>query len=186
MAVSIDLRVDAKRALRQLRRIRRKSIPFAQRQAMNDGAKALRTALIKQWRTDMDERRRSFPGQVLKVRRAFVSASQFKPARVVSIGADDLLRLQIRGGTRRPRGRALFVRGTPRKQRKSPKDFRAGKYVFVRRKRGNDKYKGVLESSVRIPRRYRIGLAVRRVQRIMPRLARRAINKELRRAQARG
>ena len=186
MAVSLTVRVDARRALRRLRRVRRKAVPFAQRDIMNEGAKALKLALEKQWRRDMDARRKAFPRTVLRVRRAYVGRGTFRPARVVNVAADELLRDQIEGGVRTPtHGRSLFVRATRRKQRKQPRDFRAGRYVFRARKRGGDRYLGVLSRRARIPRRWKVRVAVRRVARVLPRIARRVVAAEVRKARGR-
>ena len=184
MAVRVSASVDIKRSIRQLQSVRVKGVFAAQKAIMTKGSDLMLASLLRQWRSDMVVRKRSFPKQVLRRRRAnvdFKTGRIRRVGRVLSIGADDLLRLQIKGGTRRPRGRALFVRENTR--RRAPRDgtFRAGPYVFRKLKR-KDKYLGVLADFAIIKRRWRIGHAVRRVERVMPRVALREVQRELRSA----
>ena len=187
MADFITVNVNADPAYRLLRRLRRKSIRFAAKAAMDEGAKLLREALIRQWRVDMEPLRRSFPGTVLKARRSFVGQGKFKPARVLSIAANELLKDQIKGGTRTPtRGRALLVRATKRKPRTRVRTYTAGGFVWQARKRGGNKYLGVLKGSTKIPRRYRVRKAVKRIERVFPRIVRKHLRRELRKARLGG
>ena len=110
-------------------------------------------------------RRRTFPRNVLRVGKSYVRQGIVaRPSRVFSIAADELLEDQIRGGTRRPTGghRRLLV---PENKRRRPRKniYRADKYLFAARKRGPSKYVGTLERKVRIPRRFDLERALRRV-----------------------
>lgn len=187
--VQVTLTTNAKQAVRRLKSIRRKGVFAAERKIMDQGAALTLTALVAQWRRDFDVQRRSFPKQVLRARRSYVSFQTGvvrRPGRVVSIAADELLDLQIRGGVRRPQeARALFIRATKRRPRKGARTYRAGRYIWQDRKRGGDKYLGLLAPQARINRAWRIDIAVRRVERAMPRLAERIVDAELRSAIAR-
>lgn len=186
MPVRVSVDVQARRAVRQLARVRTKGVFAAQRATMTAGAALLLTALQRQWEADMAPRRRSFPRSVLRKHKAFVdfkTGHVKRPARVVSIAADDLLRLQIRGGLRLPKkGRSLLVPATRR--RSKAQLYRAGDYLFRPLKR-KDRYAGVLVRSARIPRRWRVAQAVRRVERLLPRVALRELRRELRSALSR-
>lgn len=187
MAVRVRLNTNGDEVKRDLKRIRRKGVFAGEQQIMSEGAKLLVLALRKQWRSDMDSKKKSFPGTVLRRYKAYVNfrtGGLVRPARVVNTAGDRLLRLQIKGGTKKPRGKALLI-PPGKRPRKDPKRHSAGKYLWAQRKRTKDKYVGVLQTTARIPRRWNVAAAVRRVDRLMPRVARRIFRKELAAAQAR-
>ena len=99
---------------------------------------------------------------------------------IESGGINDILRDQLQGRTRRPKkSRALSVPDRGRRPRKSNKRFSAGGYVFDRRKRGNDKYVGVLKDSVKIPKRFSLSRPLAVTARQLPILLRRHLEREL-------
>ena len=81
----------------------------------------------------------------------------------MNIAADDVLRLQMQGGTKTARGSALGVPASdaPRRSKKTP--FRAGKYLFLPRK-GKDRYVGSLAKSVEVPRKFDLDRALRQIR----------------------
>ena len=181
MAVRIRIDSNARAVKRELRRLRRKGVFAAEKSMMDTGAVLLRKSLERQWQADMSPKKKSFPRTVLRSAKSFVNfrTGRLKsPARVFNVAADDLLRLQIRGGTRKAKGRALLIPPGGKRPRKG-KRHSAGRFLWATRKRGPDRYIGVLEKSARIPRRWNIRAAIRRVERVMPRVARRALVKEL-------
>lgn len=191
----IEMTADIRGLTRELRRIRRKSVPFALKRATDDVARQVagtKGLLQKEWNRTFNERRRTFPGVFIRVRRAFVSRGRVtKPSRVISTGpaaTEEILLDQIKGRTRRPkRSRALLIpnRVRGRKPRKSPRRYRAGKYLF-QAQRGKNKYVGALESSVQIPRRFDLEKVVRQAQRQLPAALRRSLQSELAKARSRG
>ena len=140
-------------------------------------------------------RRKSFPGSILRVRRARVDTNRgriSKPSRVINVdqGAfNDILNDQLRGRKRRPKGSRAFLvpvrTAKGRKIRKTPRRYRAGKYVFEGRKRGPNIYVGSLEDSVDIPKRFSLRRPLTVIRRQMPRLMRKHLNRELARARRR-
>ena len=188
--VRVDVRV--KSAIRELRRIRRKSVPFAIKAATDEvgrhmaGGKGL---IQREWNRTFEVRRRTFPGSVIKVRRAFVTAGRVsKPTRVVSIAADELLRDQLRGGVRTPEsGRSLYIPEKVRRSRRKLKNtYRADRYIFQKRKRGPGKYVAVLSPRAKIPKRFSLVRPIRVAERILPRVLERALRKEIAKQRARG
>ena len=185
----IEVRADIERFERDLRRIRRRSIPFALKRATDDAGRRLvgPNGLIQRaWNRVFNTKRKGFPGRVLRVRRAFVNRSRGRISRYTKVynlesgGIDDILRDQLEGRTRRPKkSRALLVPASGRRPRKSTKRFTADGYVFDRRKRGGDKYVGVLKDSVDIPKRFSLRRPLAVVSRQLPILLRRHLQREL-------
>lgn len=96
----ITLTANTRRAMRQLQRIRRR-IPFAAKRAMDHTAQQLakRGGLIQQeWARSFTVRKRSFPANVLRVRKARVQRGRVRPAQVVNVAAGRLLAERLRGG----------------------------------------------------------------------------------------
>ena len=173
----------------QLARIRKAAVFASEKQAMDAGARLLKAALGRQWRRDgFTVRRKTFPDSVLKVHKSYINFATggiVRPARVVNTGADRILRLQIQGGIKHPQGKALVipVKPTGRKTKTRPANlYRAGDELFVPRKRGKDKYWGTLAKSAKVPRKWRIRLAVARVEKRLPRITEGFLRKELREA----
>ena len=103
----MEIRVDINRAgFDELLRLRPKALAIAWDRSKRDAAKALRRALVTQWRRDMYvTKRKGFPDQVL---RTTAKSSPHTPtsvnlrdARVYNKFADNALRAQIKGATRR-------------------------------------------------------------------------------------
>ena len=187
-AVRITLDSNARKIKRELLRIRRKAVFAAEKITMDDGIKLLYGFLVKEWARAMNARKTSFPRQVLRRQKSFVdfkSGELKRPARVRNTGADTLLRLQIEGGTRRPEGRALLITPQGKRPRKNIKTYTAGGYLFQRGKRIGSRYLGVFKQRARIPKRWRIERAIRRTEKVLPRVARRALARELARVRSR-
>ena len=182
MAIQVRLTSNAKQVKRALKRIRRHRVFNAERQIMDAGANLAKQAFSKEWRATFDEKRRTFPRAVLRVRKSYVNFSTgriVRPGLLRNIGANDILLLQIRGGVRRPKGQWLLV---PQKkgQRKPRRTYLRGQAVMKQLKRGDQLY-GVLTKQARIPRRFSIRAVERRVERVLPRIAERILRAELRR-----
>ena len=189
MPVDVSVRGD-KRLVRTLRRIRARSVPFAQKKATDRAGRLLIQAIQREWNRVFDARRKTFPRSVLRVQRARVTGERVgKPTRVVNIAADALLSDQLRGGTRTPtKGRFLFVPADKRRRRsRTAVTFVTDdqKLVFQYRKTGNDRYIGVLKRKVKIPRRFTLRKPLQRIQRLLPRLLDQELRKEIRAQEAR-
>ena len=191
IALSVDLRGRGDRrvkdARRLLLRVRRRGVSFATKATLDSLARLLREALHRQYKRDMKGRRKTFPRAVLRARRSLVNRDGVvvRPARVVNIAANEVLRRNIRGGLRRARGGRLFIPASWKPRRTSRK--RAGEYedkgkIWQSRRRGPDKFVATLARQARYKPRWRIRAAVRRVSRLAPRVAARELERELRRA----
>ena len=194
----IEMTADIDRLQRELAYIRYRSVPFAIKAATDEAGRLFagrNGAVQREWNRVFNVRRKNFPGGILRVRKAFVDRARgriSKPTRVVNIDKgsfEDILNDQLRGRRRRPKGSRAFVvpvrtaRG--RKIRKGPRRYRAGKYLFERRSRGPNIYVGVLADSVKIPKRFTLTKPLARIRRIMPRLLRKHLRRELAAARAR-
>ena len=194
MAVEITLTNNGKDVRRQLKRIRAKSVHFAEKRMMETGGGVLKRELIRQWDTDMGKKRKAplrgnFPS--LLVSKAFSSPTRYKPAVVKSNQRvdDRILTRQIKGGIKKPKGKNLLVPDEPTEKRQKPRPkgvYKAGKHLFIARK-GSDKgqYYATLAPTANVPKRWNIHAAVRRTEKRMPRLAERILKQELREAQRR-
>lgn len=190
IALSIDTR-SVKKLKRKLRRASRTGVARALTRAANTGGRLAIDELQKQWNRDMKVRRRSFPRRVLKLRKARFTRRRQYAARVLSVGADELLRDQIKGGVRIPtrtENLAIPTGGTTPRQlraamRRGATVALADGRIMRRTPTGRlGKQLGVLRPRARIPRRWRIRLAVRRVRAALPGIAARALRGELARA----
>ena len=159
-------------------------MPFAIKKASDQAGVALVAAFNAEWRKKLKQKRTTFPKRVLRVLRARVTGEHIsRNTRVVSVGGDEVLSLQIRGGTKRPRGKALLVppSSSRRKPRKGQKRYSAGKYLFKPNKgRRKDAYVGHLESTVHVKRRFSERRILERTRVILPRLVRSELRKETR------
>ena len=136
MAVRVRLNTNGDEVKRDLKRIRRKGVFAAEKQIMDTGAVLLKQALEKQWRSDMDVKKRSFPSRIIRTTKAFVNfrtGGLVRPARVINVAGDRLLRLQIKGGIKKPRGKALLIPPGKRPPKARRKRHSAGKYLFENR-----------------------------------------------------
>ena len=166
--------------------VRSKAVPFAMKAALDLIAADLRMELARQWHRDLPDarRKRTFPKNVIRVRKAFVNRQGLvvKPARVVSVKGNDVIRLQRRGGVRKPHGKALFIPGGGRRQvRRNRKNYRAGEYLF-RHARGGDRYLAVFAKSAKYRPRFNPRSALARTARKAPRIAAREFDRELEKA----
>ena len=192
----IEMSADIRRLERELRRIRRKSVPFALKRATDDVGKRVagtKGILQEEWNRVFNERRKTFPGVFIRVRRAFVTNGRVtKHTRVISKGPnsiEEILLDQIKGRVRTPKqSRSLVVPDSTkgRRRRRSHRRYRAGDYLFRSLKRGKDRYVGKLERSIKIPRRFHLDRVVRRARRMLPAALTRALRSELAKARARG
>ena len=191
----IEITADIRKLERDLARIRRRAIPFALKRATDETGQRLagsKGIIQREWNRAFSPRRKTFPGAIIRVRRAFVDRARgriSRPTRVINLesgGINDILRDQLEGRTRRPKkSRALLVPEGGRRPRKSARRFVAGGYVFDKRKRGKDKYVGVLVDKAVIPRRFRLRRPLAVARRLMPRLLRKHLRRELAAAERR-
>ena len=171
-----------KKALRKLRRLRRKAVPFAIKKASDQAGRLLVTSFVQEWRRVFEVRRKTFPRSVLRVIKAGVSGERVvRNTRVISFAAHDTLVTQLLGGVRKPQRSKTFAIpvGRPR-VRRNPRNYVSGKYIFQARKTGKDKLVGHFEDAVKIIRRFNERRVLNRVQRAMPRLLREAVREETR------
>lgn len=179
--VAINVKSDVRKLSRRLNRIQRQQLPFATSLAINKTLARARQIVHDEWQkqyADSPRRKKSFPKQVLRWRR---STKQRLVGVLMNVAADDVLRLQMRGGTKTARGSALRVPASnaPRRSKKVP--FRAGKYLFLPRK-GKDRYVGTLEKSVEVPRKFNLDRALRQIRQAFREELDKAIAKALRTA----
>ena len=183
MAIALRLTSDAKRTKRALSRIRKHRVHNAQRKIMDEGGKLAKQAFVREWNAVFDERKRSFPRAVLRVRKSYVNFTTgrvVRPTVLRNIHANDLLRLQLRGGTRKPKGEWLLV-PLKKGQRRPRRRYVRGQAVVKYLKRGPDTVYGILVKRAHIRRRFSIRTVERRVERVLPRVAERILRAELRR-----
>lgn len=183
VAIQVRLTSNAKAVKRSLKRIRRHRVFNAERQIMDAGANLAKQAFIREWNAVFDERRRTFPRSVLRIRKShinFTTGGNVRPALLKNIGANDLLRLQLRGGVRKPQGEWLLV-PFKKGQRKPRRSYIAGNFVVKSLKSGRNTVYGVLTKRAQIPKRFSIRAVERRVERVLPRVAERILRRELRR-----
>ena len=186
------LRIDVEgvqRALRELRRIRAKSIPFALKAAADQTAMFGKREIQREWSRVLNARRSTFPRGVLRVSRSRFGRVD-KPARLYNTEAGEkILRLQLRGGTRRPEdGKYLLIPVFRNRRKRRTNAYAAGeqgrRLLFASRK-GPDVYIGALRRSVRVPRRFSLSPVLAKMDRIGHAHLLRAVRRELRRARAR-
>ena len=177
--------------MRTLRRLRRKSVPYSIKTASDNAAKLMVKAFIREWNRSFQVKRRTFPRQVLRIRRARVSGDHISQnTRVVSVREHDIFRKQFEGGVQRPRGgaRAFLIPVGPkrrRRRREVVKTYKAGKYIFEYKPGEDDRLLAHFAGSIRLPRRFSERRVFERVDRVMPRLLRQAVRKEIRAVLAR-
>ena len=188
----ITVRVrGGKRALRTLRRLRKKSVPFGIKNASDNAGKLLVKGFDQEWKRAFQVKRRTFPRQVLSVRRARVSGGRVSQnTRVVSRRKHDIFDKQLIAGTRRPPGgnKAFLIPVGPkrrRRRREVVKTYKAGKYIFESKPGQKDLLLAHFADTIRIPRRFSERRVFERINRIMPRLLRQAVRKEIRAVLAR-
>ena len=187
----IDLRIDLvgkggspiRNPRNLLERVRKRAVPFAMKAALDMIAADLKLQLVRQWKRDLPRtrRRRTFPRNVIRVRKAFVNKQGLvvRPARVVSVAGNDVIRLQMRGGIRKPHGKALFIPGGGKRSvRRSDKNYKAGQYLF-KHMRSGDRYLAVFAKSAKYRPRFNPMPALNRTARKAPGIAARRFEKEL-------
>ena len=181
----VDLRIDLvgrsgnpiRNPRTVLERVRRKAVPFAMKAALDMIAADLKVELVRQWQRDLPDarRKRTFPKNVIRVRRSFVSRQGLvtRPARVFSAAGNDVIRLQTRGGIRKPHGRSLFIPSSGRRVRKGDRNYRAGPYLFryTKRTKGDGTYAAVFAKRAKYRPRYKVRAALARTARKAPRIA---------------
>ena len=189
MPVRLSVAIDAKRTRRYLRFVGPKAVAFATKKTLDDAGELLRRDLQRSWLKAMKRaRRRNFPKVVLRLNRSRVvpRVNITIPAVIVSIAADEILETQQRGGVRRSKsGKRMFVPAPGRRSKKIPPTaYRIGNALFTGKR--NKKYVGALVDKVVLKSgNWDIKPSIYRTRRALPRLMRRAIVRELRRASAR-
>ena len=181
--IELKLTSNAKEVRRKLKRIRRHRVFLAEKKTMDAGAKLAKEAFVKEWRRAFDVKKPTFPGTVLRIRKSHVSFNTGvlnRPARLINVGAGKVLLLQMQGGTRKPRGRALLVPVASKRKPRNP-TFRRGKAIVISMPRSERLY-AVLARQVRIPRRFSLSRVERRVERAMLRVGERILRRELARS----
>ena len=152
--MNVTIEINTTQFKRQFRRLKNSSFAFGIKNASDRAGRFFIKSLQREWNRKMDVKRRSFPRSVMRVKRALVNASAgivVRPTEVRNIAADEALRAQIFGATRRPDKSRAFVVPTGRSRRISRrlKTFTAGKYIFAYNSRG-DRLVGTLEPRIRV------------------------------------
>ena len=181
MPVGITITADARATIATLRVFRERAVPFGVKKGLDDAGFFLKERISEQWGKQMDARRKSFPRSVLRVRRAKVVPGGVTTSRVYNASADEALRAQTRGATRRPaKSRFFYVPAGGRRSRKVPPNaFVSNNAVFVRQKRGL-KWVGTMAADIRVPAQFSIAPAVRRARHYAPKAVEKALREELR------
>ena len=141
----VKAEIKTKAVERAMLDVVRNQIPFALSGSINDAMFRGRRFAVAHWARSFPNRRnRRFPGVVLRVRKA--SKRKLRGVLLDSRGME-LINLQITGGIRRPRGRALAVPQPPVRRTRSGrvakvstrKLFRINRTLFRRVGRGKNK-----------------------------------------------
>ena len=182
--MQIEVVVNAVEFRRRFRSLKNKSFAFGIKNATDRAGRFFITRFQREWSRKLDAKRRRFPTQVLRVRPAH--ANPFygivdRPTIVFNIAADEALRAQLYGATRRPSKSRAFVvpAGKQRRISRRLKTYIAGRYIFAYNTRGS-RYVGTLAPSIKVDGTVNINRPIRETARVLPRLVQASLSSELR------
>lgn len=184
MAIGLSIEVKGLKALERRLRVKApRRVDFATKRGLDAAAKELKAELYRQWLRTMTVRRRSFPRNVLVVKRSYVRGGRVvRPAGVRSVGGDEALRAQARGAVRHPKGDVFRIPlGNARRLKPTGNYYANAGVLYEVRKRGPDRAVAVLAKSIRVPRRWPVARAVRDVNRRLPGIMAKRLAAELER-----